>query len=878
MPRVAPVVSKRPLGGRSPFAYANPMVHARLLAALMACSSLLAQRGDRAGETQQPLSTDLAVPDAAPKSWADELATLRVPAGFSVQLFASEPFVADPVAAQVDAHGRLWVVEMRAYMNDLDATGEDAPTGRIVVLHDDDRDGRAESAQAFADGLVLPRAVLPLRGGALVVTPPELLWLPDADGDGRADGRTVVMGGFEAGLDNPEHSGNGLLWSFDHRIHLANDARMVRWTKAGFVVEPGAGGGQWGIAHDDRGRLYFNYNEDWLRCDLVPGRYGPLARATGGLPQHNHRVVADRSVWPARITPGVNRGYQPGRLVDHKLAIHTAVCSPHVYRGGLLPDCDGDVFVCEPAGNVVRRVRLRDHDGLLAGANVYESERSEFLTSTDERFRPVHVTTGLDGALYVVDMYRGVIQHKNFVTSWLRAQIEQRKLAQPVGLGRIWRITPTDATRAARAIVPPATSLHDASSDRLVAALQDGNGAVRDVALRELVQRDERAVAPALRQLAQAHARPAVRLAAWSAVDGLVGFSLADARAALRDADAGVAAFGLGRAGPFLADEDRMVWLAAEQHGLGPTPSLRWHVALALADVAHGKDAARSRARRVDLLARMLALHGDDALLRAAVAAAARDDLADVLRAAMAQPGDEPKRAATFRDLAARGTKARDAARQQALFAAAQDFAAPALRRAVLQGAVDALPKGEARTGWLKLAAAPPALVALGVDDDAPTAAAARELLAAIAVAGAVPPGEVAQLTADEAQRVRAGEALFARACASCHQLDGGGMQGLAPPLRDSEWATGPIDRIVRIVAHGVRGPIEVNGATWTMEMPAQRQLSDTDVAAIVGYVRRAFGHRQSVPDAAAVAAIRAQHRARSEPWTAAELLGDVGR
>ncbi|MBM3962800.1 MAG: dehydrogenase, partial [Planctomycetes bacterium] len=494
------------------------MKRARLLAALLACSSLLAQRGDRAGETQRALPTDLAVPDAAPKSWADKLVTLGVPAGFSVQLFASEPFVADPVAAQVDAHGRIWVVEMRGYMNDLDATGEGAPIGRIVVLRDDDGDGRADGATVFADRLVLPRAVLPLRGGALVVTPPELLWLSDADGDGVADGRDVVMGGFEAGLDNPEHSGNGLLWSFDHRIHLANDARMVRWTKAGFVVEPGAGGGQWGIAHDDRGRLYFNYNEDWLRCDLAPGRYGPLARATGGLPQHNHRVVADRSVWPARITPGVNRGYQPGRLVDHKLAIHTAVCSPHVYRGGLLTDCDGDVFVCEPAGNVVRRVRLRDHDDLLAGANLYEAERGEFLTSTDERFRPVHLTTGFDGALYVVDMYRGVIQHRNFVTSWLRAQIEQRKLAQPVGLGRIWRIAPVGEERtaggrepggrapaaadlAAGAIAPLVPSLHDAPAERLVAALQSGNGAVRDVALRELVQRDERAVVPALRQL-----------------------------------------------------------------------------------------------------------------------------------------------------------------------------------------------------------------------------------------------------------------------------------------------------------------------------------------------------------------------------------------
>ncbi len=123
------------------------MTLARLLAVGLCCAPLLAQKGDRPGEAQAPLPADLAVPDAAPKSSADELATLRVRAGFTVQLFASEPFVADPVAAQVDAHGRLWIVEMRSYMNDLEATGESAPTGRIVVLHDDDGDGVAEASK-----------------------------------------------------------------------------------------------------------------------------------------------------------------------------------------------------------------------------------------------------------------------------------------------------------------------------------------------------------------------------------------------------------------------------------------------------------------------------------------------------------------------------------------------------------------------------------------------------------------------------------------------------------------------------------------------------------------------------------------------------------
>ncbi|MFY9343604.1 MAG: dehydrogenase, partial [Planctomycetota bacterium] len=472
------------------------MLRAARLLPLLFGVSLAAQRGDRADEVQVPLPADLAVPPAPAHTPAAEQATFRLAPGFRVELFAAEPMVADPVAANFDLAGRLWVVEMRGYMNDLDATDERAPNGRVVVLTDRDGDGAADGSTTFLDGLVLPRSVLPLRGGALVVAPPELWWCPDADGDLVADGKVAVAGGFEAGLDNPEHSGNGLLWGFDHRIHLANDQRVFRPTATGFVAEPGAGGGQWGLSQDDRGRLWFNYNEDWLRCDLVPGRNGPRAANLGGLPLLNHRVVPTRTVWPIRITPGVNRGYQPGRLVDWVLAIHTAVCAPHVYRADLLP-CDGDVFVCEPAGNLVRRFVLREHDGVLRADNPYEAEKREFFASTDERFRPVSLLTGFDGALWVVDMYRGVIQHRNFVTTFLKKQIEQRGLERPIGLGRIWRVVP-DALRPPNA---GPRSLADVAAVDLVQVLAHPNGTLRDLALRDLVQRRATAVAPGLRAL-----------------------------------------------------------------------------------------------------------------------------------------------------------------------------------------------------------------------------------------------------------------------------------------------------------------------------------------------------------------------------------------
>lgn len=833
---------------------------------LLLGGSCLAQRGDRPGEQQSMLPSSLAVPDAAPRSPAEALATLRIAPGFVVSLFAAEPQLADPVAAAVDAGGRLWVVEMRGYMNDVDGTAELAPNGRIVVLSDTDGEGSADRSELFADGLVLPRAVLPLRGGALVIAPPELLWMPDADGDLRADGWIVVAGGFEAGLDNPEHAGNGLLWGLDQRIHLANDSRLVRWTPQGFRSEPGAGGGQWGISHDYRGRLFFNYNEDWLRCDLVPGRYGPLAAATGGLLALNWRVCGDRTVWPIRVTPGVNRGYQPGRLVDGRLAIHTAVCAPHVYRGGLLP-CDGDVFVCEPAGNLVRRIRLVEREHGLAGENAYEAQRAEFLASTDERFRPVGLLTGFDGALYVVDMYRGVIQHRNFVTTFLRRQVEARGLERPTGLGRIWRVAPAGAA------VPPPQSLQEAGVDTLVDALAAANGAIRDVAMRELVQQQERRAVGAVRSLCRQSTVPAVRIACLGVLIGLEALQATDVRAALRDEDPGVVCFALPFSAPFLVGGDGHLWAQLAGLAAAGPPMVRWHVALAMADVRLEPRGARRREQRLELLHALLSRHGDDAVLRSALAVAAGDDFAVLLARWLERSDPAPDwQAAALQDLAARALRTRRPALVGALFDLA-GRSVPASANELLRGAVDALPKGAARAGWLVLDAPPRDLVRLA-QAGPPVGPLAHELLAAVEIAGAAAPGAVQELTPAEQQLVRAGERVYARACAGCHQPDGRGLAGLAPPLRDSEWVVGRADVLVRIVAHGVRGPIDVNGTTWALEMPGQGQLDDADVAAVASYVRRAFGHRAAVVGPAEVAAIRAAHRGRSEPWTAEELLG----
>jgi mono/diheme cytochrome c family protein len=475
----------------------------------------------------------------------------------------------------------------------------------------------------------------------------------------------------------------------------------------------------------------------------------------------------------------------------------------------------------------------------------------------------VYLSSAPDGALYVVDMYRGVIQHKNFVTTFLRRQIEARGLERPIGLGRIWRVTAAGAGAAARA-----PDLATAPATALVDALASANGALRDVALRELVQRGARELAEPLRERLHGDARPAARIVLLSALAGIERLTATDVRAALRDSDAGVLAMGLQYAAAPLAGGDPFLWAAVERLRAAP-PAVTWQLALTLGDVLALPiaDAVRERCR-AELVALVLA-HPADARLRAAVAvAAAPQELLPVLQAACVRAAPP----AVLRDLSGRATKLRQPAISGALlaWAAAQPRETAAI---VLAGVRDALPRGPQRSGSLLLADVAP-LAQLAREANGDLQALANELLGAVALQGAAARAEVAQLTDVEQQRVREGERVYARSCAACHQLHGGGMQGLAPPLRDSEWVLGPPDRLVRIALHGVRGAIEVQGGAWSLEMPGQRQLGDEEVAAVLSYVRRAFDHRGSVLQAADVAAQRARFPGRSEPWTAAELLG----
>lgn len=825
-----------------------------------------AQQGDRADEDRATLPNDLVVPPAVVRTPTEELATFVVQKGYRLELVASEPLLSDPVQAVFDGDGRLWVVEMRSYMRTVDAEGEHTPDGRISVLRDHDGDGRMDEAVPFLDGLVLPRAVLPMWGGALVIEPPHLLWATDADNDLRAERTEVVCSGFDSGLNNPEHSGNGLLWGLDNRIHLADDARTLRLartsTGVSFAIERTALAGQWGIAQDDRGRLYFNYNEDWLRCDLVPRHYGARTSPSALLPGQNHRLLPDPSVFPGHMTPGVNRGGRAGMLKDGYLQRHTAVCAPLVYRGAQLPECSGDVFVCEPAGNLVRRIRLADVDGRMVGVNAHD--RAEFLTSSDERFRPVNLSQGPDGGLYVVDMYRGVIQHKNFVTTFLRTQIKDRALERPIGLGRIWRIV-------AEGVQTPLSSPSAGDDVReLVAQLSDDNGMRRDRAQQRLCElKDIRSVLP-LREVLRTAAVPA-SLHALATLEGISELRCDDLRRALHGKDPGLLCLALQFAAPELSRGDRVLASLCEALVDEGPPCVLWQLALTMGDVE-----GPLQPRAFEVLARLAARSSADAILAGAVASSAREQPMELVQALTAMPFADDVGAAMqahARDLALR--------REPDLHEAVLQRAAACMDRrqqlALLRGLTSAIPAEQDKAhGFFVFVATPPSLAAMVRTGDPSVVAEVQRVLAAmeLRVTAVNAPASDADLdlTPDERARVAAGARVYGAYCAACHQHEGQGLPGLAPPLRDSEWVLSDPERLLKVTLHGVRGPLRAAGTAFDGEMPSQAHLGDADLAAALSWLRRAFGHRASCIDEQQVRAMRERHQGRITPWSASEL------
>jgi len=226
------------------------------------------------------------LPPPAPLSPEAALKSFTLEPGYRMELVAAEPLVEAPIAMSWDDQGRLYVVEMRGYMHDVTGTKDMEPLGRIKRLEDTDGDGRMDKASVFLDQLVLPRAVMAVNGGALVAEPPMLYFCRDTDGDGKADVKEVIAEDFGTRTGQPEHMANSPVWAMDNAVWSAGWGTRLKLRGGVWTKDSGLGRGQYGLCQDDSGRLFFNYNSDPLRCDLLPAEafYGnPMLRSTPGI-------------------------------------------------------------------------------------------------------------------------------------------------------------------------------------------------------------------------------------------------------------------------------------------------------------------------------------------------------------------------------------------------------------------------------------------------------------------------------------------------------------------------------------------------------------------------------------------------------------------
>ncbi len=756
---------------------------------LLAICSLtaLAQQGDNKGERMDPVVPEKLIPPSPVLPVEQALKSFRLAPGFIIEAVVTEPLVERPICLDFDSTGRMWVCEMKGYMPDIDGKGESSPEGRIVILEDSNHDGKADKRTVFLDKLLLPRALAVFEDGVLFMDEHRLCWIKrkgDApDGEPTLIDSKITTGG------NVEHKANGLLANLDNRYYLANSDKRLRRTDTGWNLEPTASRGQWGIARDDFGRLYHNNNStlifgDVLTPNILQGNPGVRMKIK------EFTQLGSSLVWPARVTPGVNRaylakaqGFKKNTLdpKTFKLISATAAAGLAIYRGTNFPEeWRGTAFTTEPGGNLIKATRIEETGGKMSGS--HPMGESEFLASTDERFRPVNVYNAPDGSLYVLDMYHGIIQHKTYMTSYLRQQILSRGLDVPAsGLGRIYRIRSTSGK------IEPLENIAALQGLDLVKVLMHSNAWQRETAQRLLVARKDTATIPLLAKLTAAGPAVARIHAIWT-LEGMAALKAEHLVSSIQASDPKLQSSALWASTRLASDELAKlepVLLAAKPAG----PEVLPYFARALGPLGTAPAFAK--------LASILPRPGKN----------------DFVREAAISGLDH-------REIAFRDTLTKEQADSQFLT-------------------------------WLDQGST-----------DATAAAHSSGMLG------------------NDLASYQRGKAMFhgEAACFGCHGADGAGATNLGPPLDESHWVTGPPETLVKILLHGLTGPLVVAGETYNpiADMPglgANPAFSDQALADIATYIRNEWSNQAAPVSADLVKRQRDLTKARSaRPWTAKEL------
>jgi putative membrane-bound dehydrogenase-like protein len=572
----------------------------------------------------------------------ESLKTFEVYPGFSVDQVAAEPLVADPIALAFDEQGRMFVVEMRGYSEQYD---EDR--GLISRLEDTDGDGHFDKRSVYVDGLAWPTAVTCYDGGVFVGVPPEILYCKDTTGDGVADVREVVYTGFS--LKNVQGLMNTLKWGLDNRIYGATStsgaevkpgddpaALALNLRGRDFKIEPKSrklipisGGGQHGMSFDQWGRRFVSSNSDHIQQIMFDDHYlarnpylaapgarrsiasdGAAATVYRSSPVEPWRIVRTR-LRAKKIVPGIVEG--GGTPAGY----FTGATGVTIYRGNAWPEeFYGNAFIGDVGSNLMHRKTI-DESNIQLVAN-RAREDNEFLRSSNIWFRPSQFANAPDGTLYVLDMYREVIEHPLSLPPLIKKHLD---LTSGRDRGRIYRVIPDGFKQ------PAMPQLHKASTAELVATLDHDNGWHRETAARLVYEQQDKKAVPALRKLVVEGNRPEGRIRALYALDGLGALRADDVVPGLKDESPKVREHALRLSESFLAKDAALLdaTLALQSD---TTPQVQYQLAFSLG--------AATGEKRNEALAELLTAHMDDPWIQLAAKSSLYIGADDALRHVLA--------------------------------------------------------------------------------------------------------------------------------------------------------------------------------------------------------------------------------------------------
>lgn len=560
----------------------NKLLILILLLPAILLSDCKVSSSSKQGEVNNKPPVDV-TPSPAYLTPEESLKSIYLPKGYHLELVASEPMVTEPVTFVWDGNGIMYVAEFNTYMQNIEGTGKNDPVCRIKRLEDTNGDGKMDKSTVFIDSLVMPRMLLTISHELLVneTNNYNVFAYKDTDGDGKADVKRQVYSDRRIDTRNLEHQNSGLLWNLDNRIYVTRDANRFRYVNGQLVAEPlvNPSRGQWGIGNDDYGRLYFSN-----AGATIPALGFQINPVYGQLDPSGQYPEEFNEVWPIIATPdakSITRHARPDSTLNH----FTASCGQSIFRGDRLPaDMRGDLFICEPAGRLIRRAKITNQDGKITLKNAYN--KKEFIASTDMNFRPVFTTTGPDGCLYILDMNRGIIQERAWVEpgSLIRSTILGRGLEKNIGHGRIYRLV-HDGYKPSK----QQPRMLNESTAKLVTYLEHPNGWWRDNAQKEIILRGDRSVVTALNEIASGgqaslRAKPSAlaRIHALWTLEGLNSIDKNILFTALNDTDARVRKTAVWISESYLKKNDEQVLLKLSELKQDPSVDVRIQLLLSL--------------------------------------------------------------------------------------------------------------------------------------------------------------------------------------------------------------------------------------------------------------------------------------------------------